>query len=137
MRDLYKRLDLRPTADQSEIREKLRALEGPLKRDATFVLLDDKRRAIYDRTRRPLVEIGEIRALMGTDIDMAHWGSKYSDFDPARGTHSSRSGAAHHEQSKYASGDRPRTPDNESPDSQFLGPILILAGAILFWLLFL
>ena len=83
MRDLYRRLGVRPNCNSTELRAAIDACShARLKYDATGVLLRPARRRSYDNLRSVLVDIGVLRGGLGlTHTD--HWiGTIASDFSP-------------------------------------------------------
>ena len=65
MRDFYSQLSLPPGADEATIRAALPKLGEDVRPDAQMILLDPRRRAIYDRNHRLLTTIGELRMRLG------------------------------------------------------------------------
>ena len=45
-----------------------------------MILLDTRRRAIYDRTRAVVEEVGRVRAILGERVADLNWGPHYADF---------------------------------------------------------
>lgn len=86
MKDFYKRLQLTPEASEAEVRRRLESAsprsrnEAALGSDAQFVLLDPKRRAVYDRNRQLLVTIGELRLHLGLNYTRLWARRDFRDF---------------------------------------------------------
>lgn len=81
MRDLYKRLGVEPTADETTIGAAIDACDNSaLKTDAATVLNVGTRREAYDGLHGMLSELGRLRARLGLTHG-AHWlGSVANDF---------------------------------------------------------
>ncbi|TET33227.1 MAG: hypothetical protein E3J72_17465 [Planctomycetota bacterium] len=81
MRDLYKRLRIPPTSSQDDLVNILGVTpEAELRRDAEYVLLNETRKRVYDRTRDLLSRLGELRARLNISI-MGNWtGDTAKDF---------------------------------------------------------
>ncbi|EHJ04393.1 hypothetical protein [Marinobacter manganoxydans] len=63
MRDLYRRLGIKPTASSDEIQKALKSIgETKLKADVTEALLNEGRRKTYDQVHSTLSDIGKLRA---------------------------------------------------------------------------
>jgi curved DNA-binding protein CbpA len=84
VKDLYKRLGIEPGASTLQIRE---AISSPVATADTmalaaaeFVLLDPKRRAVYDRTHRVLTTVGGLRSHMGLNFKTFWARGKLRDF---------------------------------------------------------
>jgi len=82
MRDLYKRLRIPEDASDETIRQALPSTDAPLRQDVEFVLLDPRRRGVYDRNRRVLVTIGKLRAHLGLTYTRLWARSDFKDFWP-------------------------------------------------------
>ena len=94
MRDLYRRLGVRPDCNSTELRAAIDACShARLKHDAAGVLLRPERRRSYDNLRSVLVDIGVLRGRLGlTHTD--HWMDTIaSDFSPESESPSSRRAA--------------------------------------------
>lgn len=66
MKDLYKRLNLFPGADERVIRAQIEQCDDPaLRQVARHVLLDWQRKRIYDRNRKIMRMIGQLRSNLG------------------------------------------------------------------------
>jgi hypothetical protein len=120
MKDLYKRLGLDDAAPADAIRAALAGpaaapaaaptaaplpLDAATRTAAEFVLLDPRRRAVYDRNRRVLVTIGQLRARLGLNLkpfwSRGGFGDFSYPFDPAGG-HTGAGAAAHPPQDPLA-----------------------------------
>lgn len=86
MKDLYKRIGLLSSDASSQTIEQA-LLTGSVSRSdssaAAFILLDSKRRQVYDRTHATLLQIGQLRANMGLNRTPIWVGSGCHDFDSA------------------------------------------------------
>lgn len=101
MKDLYKRLGLDESATADAIRE---APASPVTAGATrddetrsaaeFVLLDPRRRAVYDRNRRVLVTIGQLRSRLGLNLKPFWSRGGFGDFSYAFDPTGGRAGVA-------------------------------------------
>lgn len=80
MRDLYQRLNLPPEADADAIRRAAESAEPSLRTDATAVLLDPRRRVVYDRNHRLLRTIGELRMHLGLNYTRFWARQEFRDF---------------------------------------------------------
>jgi hypothetical protein len=65
MKDLYNHLQISPDADDATIRQALSTAAPPLRTDAEGVLLSPRRRQSYDRNRKLLHTIAELRLHLG------------------------------------------------------------------------
>jgi hypothetical protein len=81
MKDLYKRLNITPTAFAPEIREALSGIrDEDLRKRTEGILLQPKRRQVYDKNHDLLSKISELRANLGVNHG-EFWGSgDFSDF---------------------------------------------------------
>ena len=78
MRDLYKRLEIEPTASREEI---VAALEAhPDLAGYSAILLDEERRAVYDGVHSTLKMIGTLRFRLDLDKSDAWFIQHYRDF---------------------------------------------------------
>ena len=94
MRDLYRRLGVRPNCNSTELRAAIDTCShARLKHDAAGVLLRPARRRSYDNLRSVLVDIGILRGRLGlTHTD--HWmGIIARDFSPESASPCSRRAA--------------------------------------------
>ena len=96
MKDFYKRLRLDDAATADVIRgalaapaEPAGALDAATREAAEFVLLDARRRAVYDRNRQVLVTVGQLRARLGLNLkpfwSRGGFGDFSYPFDPTGG----------------------------------------------------
>jgi hypothetical protein len=83
MRDLYKHLGIPSESTEEEIRAAIaRNSRGDVKQDAEEVLLGSGSRAVYDRNRALLAQIGILRRRLALE-NSRHWtGSTAEDFTP-------------------------------------------------------
>ena len=66
MRDFYRQLDVKPTASRKELRAALMGVKDVSSRNrGASILLDERRRAVYDRDRQVLDTIGHMRSHLG------------------------------------------------------------------------
>ena len=66
MRDFYQVLEVEPTASRKELRAALMGVKDVSFRNrGASILLDERRRAIYDRDRQALATIGRMRSHLG------------------------------------------------------------------------
>lgn len=80
MRDLYRRAGLEKyESDQDRIRE-ARASELSVQQDVTFVLLNSKRKRVYDRVYQALDSIGYVESYL--KLPNSSWDRQYPDFMP-------------------------------------------------------
>ncbi len=80
MKNLYLQLGLAPNASQDEIVAALKA--KPELSDAADVLLDEPRRAAYNRAVSTLSSIGMLRNRLGLDADQTWFVETCPDFVP-------------------------------------------------------
>jgi hypothetical protein len=117
MQDLYKRLGLDDAATVGEVHDALaapavagRAIDSEMRAAAELVLLDPRRRAVYDRNRQVLVTIGQLRARLGLNLKPFWSRGRFGDFSypfgPAVRHHPGYTGATHPPQDPLAD---PRT----------------------------
>jgi hypothetical protein len=66
VKDLCKRLGIGNNAPVDEIRRAIAASADPIRREAEFILLNPRRRTVYDRNHRVLSTIGPLRG--GSDV---------------------------------------------------------------------
>jgi hypothetical protein len=85
MRDLYRRLNVRPYAPPEEVRQALASFDmEALRPDAERVLLNPRRRQSYDRAHRLLVTVGQLRTRLDLQL-RPFWGrSGNQDFTAPR-----------------------------------------------------
>src|SRR5437764_7359381 len=101
MKDLYKRLGLDDAATTEAIRDARSAPTGPAgaldaatREAAEFVLLDPRRRAVYDRNRQVLVTIGQLRSRLGLNLKPFWSRGGFGDFSYAYDPTGGRAGSA-------------------------------------------
>lgn len=84
MKDLYKRLGIEPGASTSQIRQAISfpvpTVDAAALQAAEYVLLDPKRRAVYDRAHKVLKTIGGLRSHMGLNFKTFWARGKLRDF---------------------------------------------------------
>ena len=78
MRDLYRRLALERSASPEEIRAALERL--PDMKSYSAILLDEERRAVYDRAHNTLKMIAMLRFRLGLDKSDNSFIQRYPDF---------------------------------------------------------
>lgn len=80
MRDLYLPLGLNPTASEAEIRAAISRYSGaiPSKREIADILLNPRRRKVYDRAWITLHSLGRLRANLA--IHDEAWAARNHDF---------------------------------------------------------
>ena len=86
MRDLYQRLGLDESSGENEIRAALPAADAAIREAAQFILLDRRRRAVYDRNRRVLATVGKLRARLGLNLTRFWPRARLGDFTAAVST---------------------------------------------------
>ena len=83
MIDYYKHLAIADDAPAETIRGAIAGAADPqLRRDALAVLLDPQRRHVYDRNRRLLLTIGELRLHLGLTYTRFWARADFRDFSP-------------------------------------------------------
>ena len=81
MKDLYKQLGVDELAGEGDVRVALSAVADPATREAAeFILLDPRRRAVYDRNRRVLATVGRLRANLGLNLTRFWSRARFADF---------------------------------------------------------
>ncbi|HXE55166.1 MAG TPA: hypothetical protein VN541_19240 [Tepidisphaeraceae bacterium] len=80
MKDFYKRLNVDESAPEQTLRDALHRASARWRQDAEYVLLDPKRRAVYDRNRRLLLTIGELRLHLGLNYTRFWARQEFKDF---------------------------------------------------------
>ena len=80
MKDFYSTLSLPANADADAIRAALTTAPAPLRDDAEFILLDPRRRTVYDRNHRLLTTIGQLRSHLGLSYTRFWARNEYKDF---------------------------------------------------------
>jgi len=86
MKDFYSALNLSPQADEEAIRASLTTAPADVQSDARLILLDPRRRAVYDRNHRLLTTIGELRSHLGLSYTRFWARQEYKDFWKELGT---------------------------------------------------
>lgn len=84
MKDLYKRIGLMDQTDNpDQIIAAINNSVAPLrvKESARYILLDNRRKAVYDRNHKLLRTIGQVRANLGLNRTSLWLGSQCADFD--------------------------------------------------------
>jgi hypothetical protein len=80
MRDLYKRLGLDESSDDGAIRAAVATADPATREAAEFILLDPRRREVYDRNRQVLATVGTLRAKLGLNLARFWPRSRFADF---------------------------------------------------------
>ena len=80
MKDLYRRLNLGEDATEQELRAALPTADPALRDSVKSILLDPRRRGVYDRNRRLLLAIGELRAHLGLNFTRFWARGDFKDF---------------------------------------------------------
>ena len=80
MRDLYKQLGIDEQASDEAIRSAIGRADGSLAESALMILLDPRRRVVYDRNRRLLATIGQLRAHLGLNYTRLWARREFKDF---------------------------------------------------------
>ena len=80
MIDLYKRLGLEESADENAIRAALAKASRPDRASAEAILLDRRRRAVYDRNRQLLLSISQLRGHLGLNYTRFWARREFKDF---------------------------------------------------------
>lgn len=81
MRDFYRLLEVEPTASRKELRAALMGVKDVSFRNrGASILLDERRRAVYDRDRQVLTTIGRMRSNLGLYLSPFWARSDMSDF---------------------------------------------------------
>jgi len=80
MKDFYSALGLSADAGDDAIRAALKVAPADVRADAEFVLLDPKRRTVYDRNHRALTTIGQLRSHLGLSYTRFWARQEYRDF---------------------------------------------------------
>lgn len=136
MRDLYRRLALERSASPEEIRAALERL--PEMKPYSAVLLDEERRAAYDRVHTTLKMIALLRFRLGLDKSDNSFIRHYSDFAIMPKPVASE---AAQEASGEQDRDRTKRPQGRMPrnGTRWLLPLLlslIVIGAIVLYLFY-
>jgi len=80
MIDLYKRLGIGDESVADAIRAALPAADPQTRQAAESILLDPRRRPVYDRNRRLLVTVGQLRAHLGLNFTRFWSRHQFTDF---------------------------------------------------------
>lgn len=80
MKDFYQRLKIAPYPDDSTVRAALGNLEPQLRTEAQFILLEPKRRQVYDRDHKLLTTISELRLHLGLNYTRFWARQEYREF---------------------------------------------------------
>lgn len=80
MRDFYKRLNLPDAASEEQIRNSLRSASPDLRSSAELILLDPRRRRVYDRNRDLLLVIAQLRFDLGLNYTPFWSRRQFKDF---------------------------------------------------------
>jgi len=80
MRDLYRQLGVAETASEGQIRAALGSADPQTRAAAQMILLDPRRRPVYDRNRRVLVTIGRLRSHLGLNYTRFWARREFKDF---------------------------------------------------------
>jgi hypothetical protein len=80
MKDFYQRLNIAPYADEGAVRAALENFDPQSRNEAEFVLLDPKRRQIYDRDHRLLTTISQLRLHLGLNYTRFWARQEYREF---------------------------------------------------------
>jgi hypothetical protein len=80
MKDFYSALNLSPDADPQAITGALANAPADVRADAQSILLDARRRLVYDRNHRLLSTIGELRSHLGLSYTRFWARKEYKDF---------------------------------------------------------
>jgi hypothetical protein len=82
MKDFYKRLKVTDDASDARIRSGLPFLDVATRASVEMVLLDPRRRAVYDRNRRLLVTIAQLRVGLNLNYTRFWARREFKDFWP-------------------------------------------------------
>ena len=80
MIDLYRRLNIGADSDAEAVRAALSATDPATREAAELILLNDRRRPVYDRNRQVLATIGQLRARLGINYTRFWSRALYGDF---------------------------------------------------------
>lgn len=80
MKDLYKNLGVGEAAGDDQIRAALEGKDPAVESAARSILLDEHRRHVYDRNRRLLVTIGQLRSRLGLSLAPFWARGSFADF---------------------------------------------------------
>ena len=138
MKDLYKHLALPDSADDGAIRAALGGADPAVREAAEFILLDPRRREVYDRNRRVLATVGQLRANLGLNLTRFWPRARFGDFtiDLAPPPPSGRRRYLDPMAMAWAFGVKPPKAPNRSRRGWVVVAVvaLILLGAALVWI---
>jgi hypothetical protein len=80
MKDLYKHLGVGEAATDEQIRAALERAQPDMQSAAQSILLDAHRRRVYDRNRRLLVTVGQLRSRLGLSLGSFWMRGAFADF---------------------------------------------------------
>ncbi len=80
MKDFYSAMGITADAGEDAIRTALPNAPGDLRADAELILLDPRRRAVYDRNHRLLTTIGQLRSHLGLSYTRFWARQEYKDY---------------------------------------------------------
>lgn len=80
MKDLYKRLNVPEGATEAQIRQRLPAASAEVRAAAEMILLEPRRRRVYDRNRQLLVTIAQLRFELGLNFTRFWSRREFKDF---------------------------------------------------------
>ena len=80
MKDFYKRLNLPDAASEEQVRNSLRSASPDLRSSAELILLDPRRRRVYDRNRDLLLVIAQLRFDLGLNYTPFWSRRQFKDF---------------------------------------------------------
>jgi hypothetical protein len=80
MRDLYQRLGVSDSAPETELRAALATADASTRESAEAILMEPRRRTVYDRNRRVLTTIGRLRANLGLNLTRFWPRARFADF---------------------------------------------------------
>lgn len=135
MKDLYRKLDIDPKASAEELAAALQ--NRPDLSEYTAVLLDEKKRAGYDRTHATLKTIGVLRHKLALDSGDSWFLEHYPDFAPKNilekrpanfGTSAPATSSDKHGQEFLQRGSEPERGSGSKP------PVIVLVGIVIAFL---
>jgi hypothetical protein len=80
MKDLYKRLNVPESATEAQIRQRLPGANAEVRAAAETILLEPRRRRVYDRNRQLLVTIAQLRFELGLNYTRFWSRREFKDF---------------------------------------------------------
>ena len=80
MKDFYSAMGVPADAGDDAIRAALTGTPGDLRADAEFILLDPRRRTVYDRNHHLLTTIGQLRSHLGLSYTRFWARQEYKDY---------------------------------------------------------